>query len=269
MKDRVAILLCLLFLGLVTSGCRPAAVAGPKRPVITAAYLEFGPPGAPCRGKIVAPILDASLHEKRPAVLLIHGDGGLTNWEIDQAAKLVEDGYVVFAVDLYGGRRPKNVEDAHILSRALPDDQVIPTLMTAIDFLAEHPHVRPDRIGVIGWDIGGGFALDAARNDARLKACVNCYGRVVTDPALLSSLKSPVLGIFAGKDVGISEETRTSFQKALEKAGKQSEIKVFPNSVHGFMNPADAQAGGTADPQAAEEAWQAIVAFLASELKKP
>jgi carboxymethylenebutenolidase len=218
---------------------------------------------------MVAPILDASRHEKRPGLLLIHGDGGLTAWEIEQANKLVEDGYIVFAVDLYGGRKPRDVEEAHILSRALPDDQVIPTLITAVDFLARHPHIRADRIGVLGWDIGGGYALDLARTDARLKACVDCYGRVVTDAALLSRLKAPFLGIFAGKDVGITEETLTGFRKALAKAEKPGEIKVFPNSKHGFMNPSGQEADGSADSQATEEAWKAINAFLASELKKP
>jgi carboxymethylenebutenolidase len=218
---------------------------------------------------MVAPILDPSLHEKRPGLLLVHGDGGLTRWEIEQAGKLVEDGYIVFAVDLYGGRKPRDVEEAHILSRALPEDQVIPMLMTAVDFLAQHPHIRPDRIGVVGWDIGGGYALDLARTDARLKACVDCYGRVVTDAALLTRLHAPFLGIFAGKDVGITDETLGGFRKALDKAEKHGEIKVFPNSKHGFMNPSGPEGDGSADPQATEEAWKAINTFLDSELKKP
>ena len=86
MKDRTVVPLSLLLLSLFITGCRPAAVASPKGTVITAAYLEFGPPDALCRGKIVAPILDASRHEKRPGLVLIHGDHGLTNWEIDQRA---------------------------------------------------------------------------------------------------------------------------------------------------------------------------------------
>jgi carboxymethylenebutenolidase len=269
MKDRVVILLSILFLGLCAAGCRPAAVASPKATFITAAYLEFGPPEALCRGKIVAPILDASRHEKRPALLLIHGDRGLTDWEVDQARQFVEDGYVVFAVDLYGGRRPTNDMDAHILSRALSEDEILPTLRTAVDFLTRHNHVRPDCIGVVGWDIGGGYALDAARHDARLKACVDCYGRVVTDAALLTRLEAPVLGIFAGKDPGITDETINAFRKALQLADKKNEIKIFPNSAHGFMHPTSEEADKSADAQAAQEASSAIKAFLASLLKKP
>lgn len=267
--SQYSVFLPVLCLTILAPGCKPSAIAPVKPTVITAAYLQLGTPADPCGGKLVAPILGSSSNEKRPALLLIHEDHGLTNWEMEQARKLVEDGYLVFAVDLYGGRKVETVMDAHIMSRALPEDQVLPALKTAVDFLAKHPHVRADRIGVIGWDIGGGYALDAARHDSRLKACVDCYGRVVTDAALLSSVQASVLGIFAGKDVGVNEETRSAFRKALDLAGKKSEFKVFPDSKHGFMNPASPEAGGVPDPQAAQEAWDAIRDFLARELKKP
>src|SRR5882724_4289759 len=171
-------LVLALCLTVFAQGCRPAVV-GPSKPAatLTVSDLELDSPGGHCRGKLVAPALDGSRLTQRPGLLLIHEDHGLTEWEIEQARNLVGAGYVVFAVDLYGGQKVDSVMDAHIMSRALPEDLIVPTLKTAITFLAQHPHVRSDRIGVIGWDIGGGYALDAARNDARQKACVDCYGR--------------------------------------------------------------------------------------------
>jgi carboxymethylenebutenolidase len=254
-----------------TLGCKPSASA-PSQPAaatITTTDLVLDSPGAPCRGKLVAPAPGSAGPTQRPGLLLVHEDHGLTEWELEQARKLASDGYVVFAVDLYGGQKVDSVMDAHIMERGLPEDRVLATFKTAVDYLAHSPSVRADQLGVIGWDIGGGYALDAARNDSRLKACVICYGRVVTDPALLAPLQASVLGIFAGKDEGISDETVAAFKKSLLQAGKNVAVRVFVNSNHGFMNPASPEAGGVFDAQASQSAWEAIQSFLAAELKKP
>ncbi len=265
------IIVFLLHLSAFTMGCTPAArgPVPPAPPALTVTDVTFDASSSPCQGKLVMPVLSASDPDKRPGLLLIHEDRGLTDWEVEQARKLAGEGYIVFAVDLYGGQKVEGVLDAHIMGRGLPDDSVLAALKTAVSYLSKHPHVRADRLGVIGWDMGGGYALDAARLDPRLKACVICYGRVVTDAALLAPMQSAVLGIFAGKDEGISDETLDAFRKACLRAGKKSEIKVFSHSNHGFMNPASPEAGGKADPQATEAAWNAIDSFLADELKKP
>jgi carboxymethylenebutenolidase len=263
------VLLCCLTVD--TLGCQSKLPipAQPSAANHTVTELVLESPGGPCRGKLVAPIPGAPGPAERPGLLLIHEDHGLTDWELAQARKLVQEGYVVFAVDLYGGQKVDSAMDAHIMERGLPQDRVLSTLKTAVDYLARVPNVHADRLGVIGWDIGGGYALDAARNDSRLKACVICYGRVVTDPALLAPLQAAVLGIFAGNDEGISHETLAAFKKALLQAGKNGAVKVFVNSNHGFMNPASPEAGGVMDPQANQAAWEAILTFLAAELKKP
>ncbi len=264
-------LVFLLHLSAFTLGCTPVAKGpAPSAPAaLSVTDITLDAPGGPFKGKLVEPVFDAPGLTQRPALLLIHEDRGLTDWEVEQARRLAGEGYIVLAVDLYGGQKVEGVMDAHIMGRGLPDDSVLAALKTDVRYLSNHPNVRADRIGVIGWDIGAGYALDAARLDPRLKACVVCYGRVVTDAALLAPMQAAVLGIFAGKDEGISDETLNAFRKACLRAGKKSEIKVFPHSNHGFMNPASPEAGGVADPQATEAAWNAIDAFLANELKKP
>ena len=268
---RRAFLVLLLCLTSTAPGCKPNATAPAQPPAatITTTDLVLDSPGGPCRGKLVAPALENPRPIQRPGLLLIHEDHGLTEWELEQARRLANDGYVVFAADLYGGQKVDSVMDAHIMERGLPEDRVLATFKTAVDYLAHSPSVRADQLGVIGWDIGGGYALDAARNDSRLKACVICYGRVVTDPKLLAPLQASVLGIFAGKDEGISDETVAAFKKALLQAGKHGAVKVFANSNHGFMNPASPEAGGVVDAQASQSAWDTIQSFLAAELKKP
>jgi carboxymethylenebutenolidase len=270
MIQRFGLVIISVFAWLLV-GCSPSANTGvtPAGPSTKITDLKLKTPNASVAAKLISPLSNSGESALHPGLLLLHEDHGLTDWEVEQGRKLAEAGYIVLAVDLYGGQKVDSVMDAHIMGRAMPEDAVMATLEAAVDELAARPEVDKSRIGVIGWDMGGGYALDIARRDSRLQACVICYGTVATDPKLLRGMHASVLGIFAGKDEGIGDETVTAFRKALTAAGKKQEIKIFPDSPHGFMNPASPEAGGKADPQAAQAAWDAILAFLATELKKP
>src|SRR5207244_2629902 len=136
-----------------------------------------------------------------PAVIIVHGDYGLGEQEKQLVRRLAGQGYVALAVDLYRGTVVTELLDAHILDRGLPEAQAFGDLRAAVDYLIGRADVRREAVGVFGWDMGGGYALDAARRDSRLRAVVTCYGRLTTDPALLSGLNASVFGVFAGKDL--------------------------------------------------------------------
>jgi carboxymethylenebutenolidase len=202
-----------------------------------------------------------------PALVLIHDDFGRTNWVTKQAERLAGRGYVVLAVDLYHGQALTDLMDAHIMSRGLPQDQVMADLKAAVDHLSRLSNVRKDAIGILGWGMGGGYALDAALQDSRLRAVATCYGRLTTDPALLAPLQAPVLGIFAGRDEGISPETIEQFRTAMQRAGKRvAGIHVYPECGHGFLNPEDPGLPGKGATEATADAWKKIEDFLAAEL---
>jgi len=197
-----------------------------------------------------------------PAVVVLHGDFGLTAWVKQQARRLAEKGYLALAVDRYDGELPKTIEDAHILDRGLEDERVIAAIKAAVDHLADNKDVRKAAIGVIGWDSGGGFALDAAIADRRLRTAVVCYGRLTTDPKTLAALQGPMLGIFGGKDEGIPPETIAQFQKAMSKAGKTAAVHVYP-ACGCFMDPDSPHFAGQPDRAAIADAWGKIEAHLA------
>jgi carboxymethylenebutenolidase len=205
-----------------------------------------------------------------PAVIVVHDDYGLTDWVKRQAERLADRGYLVLAVDLYHHQAVGDVMDAHIMSRGLPQDQVMAELKAAADYLMRHPNHRGDALGILGWGMGGGYALDAALQDARLRAVVTCYGRLTTDAKLLAPLQASVLGIFAGRDEGISPETIEQFRTAMRRAGKRlAGIHVYPECGHGFMNPQEPNPSGTAGAdagQAAADARGKMETFLSAEL---
>lgn len=200
-----------------------------------------------------------------PALVVLHGDFGLTPWVKQQARRLAEKGYVALAVDLYRGERPKDIEEAHILERALPEERVLRDLQAAVDHLAGRPDVNKDRLGIIGWDMGGGYALLGAVHDRRLRTVVNCYGRLITDAKALTRLEASVLGIFAGKDEGLPLATIDRFRAAMKKAGKTLTTQIFPDAGNSFMDPDSPNHDGPPASTAIREAWRRIETYLAEE----
>jgi carboxymethylenebutenolidase len=204
----------------------------------------------------------------RPAIVVLHGDHGLTDMIEVYAKKLHDAGYVILALDLYRGEKADTILDAHIMDRGLSEERVKADLKGAVDYLASLKEVKKDALGIIGWDMGGGYALDAAIADPRLRAVVTCYGRVTTDAAQLAQMKASVLVIMAGKDEGNPPTTRQTFSEAMKKAGKQLTLEVFDKCDHGFMNPVASAKPTKDDKEALVEAWRHIETFFAARLRE-
>ena len=200
-----------------------------------------------------------------PALIVIHEWWGLNDWVKEQASKLAEEGYVALTVDLYRGKVAENQETAHELMRGLPEDRAKRDLKAAYAYLEGQPNVKKNRIGAIGWCMGGGYSLDVALQEPGLAADVINYGHLATDTDELKKIQAPILGSFGGQDYGIPPEDVKKFQAAMEKLGKKIDVKIYPNAGHGFENPNN-KSGYRA--QEAADAWQRTVAFLAATLKK-
>ena len=200
-----------------------------------------------------------------PALIVIHEYWGLNDWVKQQGAKFADQGYVALAIDLYRGKVADNPDMAHELMRGVPEDRAIRDLRAADDFLASQPNVKKDRIGSIGWCMGGGYALDVALVEPHLAAAVINYGHLATDPADLKKINAPILGLFGGQDRGITPDDVKKFQQDMEKLGKKIEVKIYPDAGHAFENPNN-KAGY--QPEDAADAWRRTVEFLAATLKK-
>jgi len=200
-----------------------------------------------------------------PALVVIHEWWGLNDWVKDEASKLADEGYVTLAVDLYRGKVATTPDMAHEIMRGLPEDRAKRDLHAAVEFLKSQPNVRKDRIGSIGWCMGGGFSLDVALEEPDLAATVINYGRLATDPDALRKINAPILGSFGGQDRGITPDDVHKFEQAMMQLGKKVDIKIYDDAGHAFENPNN-KAGYRADDAA--DAWKRTLAFLASTLKK-
>jgi len=200
-----------------------------------------------------------------PALVVIHEWWGLNDWVKDQASKLSEQGYVALAVDLYRGKVATTPEMAHEIMRGVPEDRAKRDLYAAVEFLKSRPNVRKDRIGSIGWCMGGGYSLDVALEEPDLAAAVINYGHLATDPDALRKINAPILGIFGAQDHGITPDDVHKFEQALKQLGKKIEIKIYDDAGHAFENPNNKDGYRAGD---AADAWQRTVAFLDAALKK-
>jgi carboxymethylenebutenolidase len=200
-----------------------------------------------------------------PAIIVIHEYWGLNDWIKEQASKLSDQGYVTLAIDLYRGKVATTPDVAHEIMRGVPEDRAKRDLHAAFEFLASQPNVKKDRIGAIGWCMGGGYSLDVALQEPTLAADVINYGHLATDINAMKKIDAPILGLFGAQDHGITPDDVHKFEAALRQLGKQVDIKVYDDAGHAFENPNNKDGYRAAD---AADAWKRTVDFLAMTLKK-
>jgi carboxymethylenebutenolidase len=228
-------------------------------------------PDSPLRiGKSVSLPGDASGYlalptgsSRHPAVIVVHEWWGLNDRTRDDADRFAIHGYVTLAIDLYRGKSTTSPDVAHELMRGLPEDRALSDLESAFSWLSQRPDVDPGRVGVVGWCMGGGYALALAVDQPKLRAAVVNYGRLVTATDKVAKIRAAFLGNFAGQDQGISPADVQTFQKQLLHTNSDVDVKIYGPNGHAFMNPSNLQGY---DELAAKDAWARIDAFLARTL---
>jgi carboxymethylenebutenolidase len=201
-----------------------------------------------------------------PAVIVIQEWWGLDDWVKDQARALAKEGYVALAVDLYRGKVTNKQEEAHQFMMGLPPEQAMSDLKAAAAFLSARPDVKKDRIGAIGWCMGGRYTLALATEEPKLAAAVAYYGAPPTDAAAIGKIQAPVLGNYGGDDKGPSPEQAKAFEAEMKKQGKSVDLKIYEGAPHAFANPNNPWGGYR--EAAAKDAWARTTAFFAKNLKK-
>jgi carboxymethylenebutenolidase len=242
-------LLCVAVLALLSG-------AAPSR----AEPISYLPDDPKVMGEFVLP---KDIKGKTGAVILIHEWWGLNDWMKQQAQRIADMGYAVLAVDLYHGKTAGDSSLAHELMRGLPDDRVYKELKQAYLFLRSQPQVSGN-IAILGWCMGGGFALEAALRNSELRGAIMAYGKVITDPARIATLEVPLLGIFGADDRGIDVADIKKLESALVARQKVAKFKVYPKVGHAFMNENNKSGY---EPTSAKLAWIEIENFLKTSLQ--
>jgi carboxymethylenebutenolidase len=211
-------------------------------------------------GFVAEPVTNA----RHPAVIVVHTWFGLNDWVKEQTQKLAEQGFVALAVDLYNGHTATDSSGALELRMGLKDDIALRDLLAAYAYLYARKDIDRDHIGVIGWDMGGGYALKLAMFQPHIAACVVNYGTLPTDPTDIQQIAAPVLGNFGTLDKGVLPTDVQMFEKTMKNMSRRVDIKMYDGAGHGFANPDNKQ---TYQPEAAADSWSRSVAFLNKSLK--
>jgi carboxymethylenebutenolidase len=199
-----------------------------------------------------------------PALVVIHEWWGLNDWVKEQTQKFADQGYVALAVDLYRGKVATDADIAHQLMRGLPQDRAIRDMKAAFAYLASRPEVNKNKIGSVGWCMGGGLSLQLAIHEPKLAACAMNYGSMPTDAADIARIKAPLLGNFGAEDQGITPDDVHAFEKTMKAEHKSVDMKIYDGAGHAFENPNNK---GGYRPGAAADAWSRMVQFFGKTLK--
>jgi len=205
-----------------------------------------------------------------PGIIVIHEWWGLNDWVKEQASKLADQGYVTLAIDLYRGKVATTPNEAHEFMGGVPQDRAKRDLEAAFNFLQSQSNVKKDRIGAIGWCMGGGYALQLAIDQPSLRADAINYGvydyaSLAKNPEEVKKINASILGLFGGQDRGIPTSDLKAFVDAMTKQGKKADFSIYSDAGHAFENTNNKDGDRTKD---AQSAWKRIVVFFSDTLKK-
>jgi len=206
---------------------------------------------------------------RRPGVVVIHEIFGI-NDDIRQKAEMAAHGYLAVAPDLYNGKSWPGCVRQAIAQLRSGSGPAFEILDAARAMLAERPDCT-GKVGVIGFCLGGGFALLCAPRPGYSAAAVN-YGDVPKNAESALAGSCPIVGSFGARDqMGTKPPER--LQRALVVLDVKHDVKVYPNSGHRFMSKASGAGAVLAkvlrlsyNEEDAADAWRRIYAFFDAEL---
>ncbi len=194
-----------------------------------------------------------------PGLLVIQEWWGLVDHIKAVADRFAGAGFLTLAPDFYDGKVTASPDAAAKLFMALNIDRAGADLRGAVDFLRSRPGLRSQRVGALGFCMGGQLALYAGMTDPdRIGCVVDFYGihpSVPIDPARVTV---PVLGHFGTRDGSIPEGTAKGLAAAINQAGGLCEAHFY-DADHAFFNDTRPH---VYQPEAARLAWVRSLAFL-------
>jgi carboxymethylenebutenolidase len=217
-----------------------------------------------------------------PGIVVIHDVWGLSDHTRDIARRFAAAGFSALAIDLYRRLPAVEIQDPGRWIRDLSDPLALEEVQAGIDLLAAHPAVSGRRIGVVGFCMGGMYALLAAARCRGLSAAVVFYGLLAHDHGMLraeggldparkpceplaaaAEITCPLLGFFGEDDEFVPPSDVERLRVSLARASRPSEVLVYPDAGHAFMNDTRPAAFR---PQLARRAWSRTLDFLHREL---
>jgi carboxymethylenebutenolidase len=202
-------------------------------------------------------------------VMVLHEIQGLDRSIKDACDRLAAAGYVAYAPDIYSrGFKPFCiVRTLRALARG--DPAPVTDLTDMLQWLRSQPSTLDDAIAVMGFCMGGGFALSLAVSSATTRAASVNYGGV---PESIDDVRGvcPVVASYGAEDQRFAAEGRR-LETFLDELGIDHDVRIYDGATHSFMNNhhgalAARLFGVRFHPEAADDAWNRTLEFFERHL---
>jgi carboxymethylenebutenolidase len=220
--------------------------------------VEFSANGGMSHGYLAVPPA-----KNGPGVVVIQEWWGLVDHIKDICNRLAGEGFVALAPDLYHGQTAKSPDEAGKMMMALRIDEAEKDLRGAVEYLRKNGSISGEKVGVVGFCMGGALALYAATKNADIGACVVYYGGHPNVKPDLPNLHAPVLGIYGERDRSVTPAVARKLEQDLKGLGKTVEIHIYPGADHAFFNDTRPQ---VYNAEAAADAWNRTITFFRENL---
>lgn len=192
----------------------------------------------------------------RPAVMICHAWKGRDQYVCDKAVELAKDGYVGFALDVYGKGvlGNDNEENARLMTPFVEDrDFLMQRLLAGYEALQAQSVVAAERIAVIGYCFGGLCALDFVREGTPLRAAVSFHGLLMPRAKdNVTKSDTSVLVLHGARDPMVDFDAVAAFNREMQDMQANWQLHVYGTAKHAFTNPqaADHELGTVYDEHA-------------------
>ncbi len=204
-----------------------------------------------------------SLPSVRRGVIVIQEWWGLVGHIKEVADRFASAGFHALAPDFYGGKSTSEPDEAGSLMMALNIETAAKVIQGALNELKSSPQTQCDKVGVVGFCMGGQLSMYAATVSQDFKACVNFYGIHPSVQPDFQKLSCPILGLFAEIDDYASPEIVAQLSHQLDLAGKPHEFHTYAGCHHAFFN---SDRPSVYNREAAEDAWSKVIEFFEKNL---
>ena len=229
---------------------------------ITERQVNF--PGQACT--IDAHLAEPADVSSAPAIIVIQEWWGLNDHIRDVARRFAREGYIAIAPDLYSRQGHKVANDPNTAAQLMgglktPDG--IADLKTTIEWLRNQKRTRASKIGVIGFCMGGSYALLLPCESKEISAAAPFYGEI-PQASKIHDLACPIFYAYGENDGWIQRRDVDRLAKELKELGKRGEVKIYPGCSHGFFNDTRSD---VYDAGPAKDAWGRALKLFSENLK--
>ena len=206
-----------------------------------------------------------------PGMVVIQHQGGVDEFVQNMTQRLADAGYVAAAPDLYHRDGPACKDDFVTRRSRLGDRRIISDVNACVGFLQQHEGVNRDRIGIIGFCMGGRVVYLMAAANPVFNAAVAYYGgnifrawgRDLPSPfERTAEIHCPLQGHFGAEDKNPSPDDMAKLDAELNKFNRPHEFFSYPNAGHAFMDSTKE----SYRPHADQASWPRTLDFFGRHL---